>query len=214
MCVTGFRKTRERGMEIVEALKWPVVVVLFMIIFRKPISELIRRIKKVTPRGFDTSDDQTQAQIPADRAVDDLMKAFDSIVLKGYEKLIYDQLKDKGLEASGDTTKVLVHHLASTQVQLHLELILSGIWQSQVQVLEVLNTSGSSLTDEDLAQIYEGAAGKYPLVFETYPFNAYMDHLIRSNLVIKSGDAYSITNLGVEFLQYVARYGRRPARPF
>lgn len=205
-------------MEIVETLKWPGVVmvfgVVFMIVFRSSVSHLIRRIRKITPKGFEAGDDQTQAQMPADRAVDDLMKAFDSIVLRGYEQLIYDQLKDKGLDANSDTNKVLVRHLATTQVHLDLEIILSGIWQSQVRLLNFLNTSGTSLKDEHLRLIYEEAVGKYPDVFKYHSFKAYVGHLIRSGLVVQNGDGYSITNLGVEFLQYVARYGLQPVRPY
>ena len=201
-----------------EDLAWPLVVVIitviFMIVFRKPISDLIRGIRKVTRKGIEAGDDQTQTHIPSDRAVDDLMKAFDSVVITSNEQLVYDDLKKRGLDTGGDTVKVLVRHLASTQVQLHLEVILSGIWQSQVRILEILNNAGPSLTDEFLLRVYKEAAKKYPATYENYSFKAYLEHLIRSRLVIQDGDGYSITDLGVELLLYVVRTGRRPVRPF
>ena len=201
-----------------EYLAWPaavvIIAVIFMIVFRTAIAKLIDRIREVTPKGIKAGDDQTQTHIPSDRAVDDLMKAFDSVVIRGNEQLVYDDLKERGLDTTGDTVKVLVRHLASTQVQLHLEIILSGIWQSQVRILEVLNNAGPSLMDEYLLPIYEEAAGKYPAAFKDYSFEAYLGHLIRGRLVIQDGDAYSITDLGIEFLQYMVRTGRRPVRPF
>ena len=85
-----------------EAIWWPlaivVIVVMLLLTQRKSIARFIDRTKEVTRTGIRAA--ETQPQRPADakaQSVDELMKAFDSPLLREGEKGIEQHLTTSGV---------------------------------------------------------------------------------------------------------------------
>jgi hypothetical protein len=184
----------------VEVFAWPGAVIIlgivFMIIFHKPLANLIDRIKEVGRDGIKTDFQQSLQKdvIPTTpkAEAEKLMRAFDSLLLQEQEKAILKDLDEKGLKDRNETVEVLVRHLAGTQLDLYFERINSRIWGSQVFLLQELNSSATPIPEEMLTSYYEEAAKRYPVVYKNYTFQNYLDFLHRVGLIIKQDSAYQI----------------------
>jgi len=62
-----------------------------------------------------------------------------SVVIAEIEGRIKNELSERGLNTDGDTVKILIRHLAGTQILLSFEQIHSLIFGSQVFLLKKLN---------------------------------------------------------------------------
>jgi len=192
---------------------WPLAVVIlgtiFMLVFRQPISTFIGRLRKVSRAGLEASSDQPQKvpeREPSPEATEELMKSFDSPTLREQEAAIQKALKDRGV-TGGEAVKVLIRHLASNQIALNYEQLNTAIWGSQVSLLRFLNSSATGETSDTLRPFYDSAAANYPDVYSQYDFESYMNFLINARLIIKQEGRYLITELGRDFLVYLARVG-------
>ncbi len=186
-----------------------IIAIFFMVSFRKDISSLLGRVREITRDGIRTSSRAPQqAPEKKESSVDELMKVFDSATLRLQEKAIQKDLEAKGLTESPDAVKILVRHLAATQLTLAFEKINSLIWGSQIRILEFLNTTPQGATAESLKAFYDVAASAYLETFQSYSYSIYMGFLTAIGLTTESAGKISISQLGVEFLSYLAATGR------
>ena len=93
----------ERITGLIASLSWPhvslIFAVLFVIIFNKPIREFIGRIKSVGKEGLTTeSAPKAQNEEKRKRAVEELMKIGDFPLMLEVEKLIQNDLEQRGLK--------------------------------------------------------------------------------------------------------------------
>jgi hypothetical protein len=204
-------------------MTWPICIALaiiivclaFMLIFRKEIQSLLNRTKTVKYGGGEIqTENPSQEPINATASsTDAIMKKFDNPLLREQEEIINENLKKDGI-LQADKEKVLIRYLALTHFELSFLRIESAIWGSQIYILEELNdrrTSGSSKESIKINH-YDDAVKKWPERFVGYTFDMYLDFLKSSNLVLERDGNLYITNLGVEFLQYLAKIGRSGAR--
>jgi hypothetical protein len=190
------------------------IAVLFMLIFRSNIAALIDRVK-----SFKVGDKEVQVGAPAQSppdvkpdATEELMKAIDNPVVLREEDAIRRDLETRHIPTQ-DREKVLIRIVALTNLRMFFEGIYSLIWGSQIYVLEHLNGLHNGAPKSEVKKLfYDDAAAKYPLHFTAYPFEGYIGFLKNSKLVIEDGEILCITDLGVEFLAYLARTGRSLAR--
>lgn len=75
-----------------EIVNWPFAIIIlgivFMFFFRKQIGDFLSRATKAGPSGIEAAP-QSQVSITSQSSqVEDLMRSFDSPVLKGYEEAI------------------------------------------------------------------------------------------------------------------------------
>lgn len=138
----------------------------------------------------------------------------DSIVLRDIEGHIRADLEKRGLEAEGDTVKVLIKYLAATKVLLEFEQIHNFIFGSQIFLLKKLNeVTGQGQTKEYVVVHFEDIKELFKPDFADWSFQQYMAFLVARSLVTVDKDTFHITNLGVEFLTWMARTGRSENRP-
>lgn len=108
--------------EILNAITWHhltfIFALIFIVIFRQPLSELIRRTTKIGKEGLTAgSAPEAQREKSDPEAVQQLLDVIgNSIVITDIEGRIRTELTDKGFNTEGDTAKVLVRHLAGTQL--------------------------------------------------------------------------------------------------
>ena len=203
-----------------EFIAWPVAVflfsVFFVILFRRSIHELIGRIREVSRDGIKAGSEHPQkGAVATPPDADKLMRAFDSVVLQQQEEAIQNDLHRKGLTDKSKTIDILVRHLAATQLNLYFEKVNSVIWGSQIHLLQELNSKTLPVPAESLLPFYEIAAKKYPKPYEDYTFEDYLRYLqVNGLVVINEGSDYQITELGSEFLQYLAKTGHTGYRRY
>lgn len=201
-----------------DAFAWPLGVVIlgiiFMLIFRQQIAAFIGRLRKVGRAGLETGSDQPQKAPDRESTAEDseeLMRSFDSPILRQQEVALQTDLNNRGL--SGDeATKVLIRHLAATQLGLRFEQLNNVVWGSQISLLRLLNSSTAGETAETVRSFYDHAAAQYPNVYANYPFKSYMTFLMHIRLVIVQEGKHMITEFGRDFLTYLVKTGRTEFR--
>jgi len=206
--------------EIIIALRWPLFtffyLLFFALIFRKQLSALISRITSIDKTGIRASQNpEAQREKQKTEAVQELLIAIgDSIVLRDLEGNIRSDLQKRGLETEGDTIKVLVKLLAATKILFEFEQIYNFIFGSQIFLLKKLNeVAGQGQKKEYVAEHVENIKKLFKSELGGWSFDHYMAFLIARSLVTIDGETYHITNLGVEYLIWMARTGRSENRP-
>ena len=207
--------------EILEIIKWPVVVLLlglgFMFKFDIPIRGFIGRVRRVG-RNWLGLDPEVQRATDETRpsSAEELMRVTDSEALRVTEDAIREDLNRSGLSVTADnaTTNVLVRHLAATQIAYHCEYINSLIWGSQVLALEHINSRVDGETREGIRHFYDSASLLYPQVYQHYTFDQWFNFLVNILLIVERSGRYVITVLGQEFLNHQIRTRRTTLPPY
>jgi hypothetical protein len=205
---------------IIKAIGWPhlafLFAVFFVLLFRKPLFGLISRITSIDKSGIKASQTpEAQREEQKKESVQQLLLAIgDSIVLQDIEGRIKADLQEKGLETDGDTIKVLIKHLAGTRVLLEFEQIHNLIFGSQIFLLKKLNeVAGQGKPIEFVANHFEHVKGLFPEQLGNWSLEQYLAFLIGRLLITTKGNIFHITNLGVEYLTWMIRNGKREDNP-
>jgi hypothetical protein len=205
--------------ETIAAFGWPhftfIFAIIFLLVFRAQIANFISRISSIDKGGVKTAPvPEAQREKEKTEAVQELLLAIgDSIVLREVEGRIVNDLQGRNLETESDTTKVLIKHLAATKILLEFEQIQNLIFGSQIFLLKKLNeVTGQGQSTESVKAHFEHVKGIFP-EFKEWDFDKYIHFLIARSLVLMEKNIYHITNLGVEYLTWMARNGRSENRP-
>lgn len=154
---------------------------------------------------------ESQPEKPSNDSVQELIDRIgNSIVITNLEESIKNELNDKGLEINGDTIKVLIRHLAGTQLLLEFERIHSHIFGSQIYLLRQLNKAiPNGLAESDVLLHFENVKKRYSESFFDWTSEIYLTYLYSRILITKAEDTSNIhiTNLGVEYLTWITRNG-------
>ena len=144
------------------------------------------------------------------KAVDKLLSAIgDNIVISELEKQITDDLKSNNLPVEGASIKVLVKHLAGTQLLLAFERIHNVIFGSQIFLLKKLNESlGVGKPMSFVEQHIEHVRSVFSDTLSSWDDEQYLGFLYDRLLIVRHNDQLHITNLGVEYLTWLVRNGR------
>lgn len=203
----------EAFLKVLEVVKWPlsvvVIVLFFILFFRRPLSTFIERLKGIKYRGGELQSEpqtQEQAQIKVGSA-EKLLKAFDSPILLDTERSIRDNLAREGVAAPEDKEKILIRYLAVAQINFAFLRIDYMIYLGQLKILEFLN-SNISAKKQMAKDVYDAALAAYPEILKGYPFDNYIGFLISNNLITEHEEALSITPFGREFLAFLVRTSR------
>lgn len=207
-------------MEILKAITWHHLVfvfgLVFIALFRQPLSELIRRITKIGKEGVTASSvPEAQREKSDPEAVQQLLDVIgNSIVITDIEGRIKSDLKDKGLQSDGDAVKVLIRHLAGTQLLLSFEQIHNLIFGSQIFLLKKLNeVAGQGRPLIFVTDHIDHVKTLYPTELDSWSYDQYLEFMYGRLLIVRHGEQIHITNLGVEYLTWIARNGRRENNP-
>jgi hypothetical protein len=138
----------------------------------------------------------------------------DSIVISELETKIIDDMITNNLKVDGDSIKVLVKHLAGTQLLLAFERIHSTIFGSQIFLLKKLNESlGVGKPMSFVEQHIDHVRNMFTDNFSSWTNEQYLQFLFDRLLIVRNTDQLHITNLGVEYLTWLVRNGRSENRP-
>ena len=204
--------------EILKAITWHQLAFLFSLVFifvfRQPLSGLIKRTTKIDKDGLTAEpspESQREKTKTTSEAVQQLLDIVgNSIVINETEEKIRNELTAKGLSAESDATKVLIKHLAGTQLLLEFERIHGAIFGSQIFLLKKLNeVTGQGRTTEYVNKHIENVKELYPEQLGKWTSEQYLKFMFSLLLIVSNAEQIHITNLGVEYLTWLARNGRR-----
>lgn len=185
-----------------------ILGVFAMILFRKPLSQLIGRTERISRDGL-LAGPRSQAAAEEDRgtSAEGFMRSFDNRLLVDQEEAIRRDLEANGLTDPDHLEKVLIRSLAATQIQSHFERAYSAIWDSQITLLRQLNAIAAGLSVEDAEAFYGEVVADHPAL-EEYEFPKYLAFLESHNLARVEDDRLYLTLMGREFLKWMVESGR------
>lgn len=202
--------------DIIKIVVWPLVVVVCFIFacicFRKQIALLLNRTTSVGKDGLKTSLPAVQSSQEIDKvkqAQEELLvDALASPTLKTREDLIRKELKEKGLDDTGDTAKVLIRYFAIAQLVGNFEEVYRIIYGSQISLLKVANENRvKGITVDFVKTRFVSFQQMFAPTFEKWDVDTYMQYPLSAELIVKDFQVYKITQFGVEFLEWLVKTG-------
>ena len=142
------------------------------------------------------------------------MRAPDSALLKELEGVILRDLGTRQLNTESDTTKVLVRHLAATQIALEFEQVHGLIFGSQIYLLKILNEAASvGVAPAVVDKHFEHVQKLFAPQLGSWTKDDYLRFLFDRLLIRRDAGQYRITVRGNNFLMWMVRLGRSENRP-
>ena len=205
---------------LLASIGWPLAALLFGLVFIAaffgPIRRFIERIKSLGKEGVTTLEALPSTQIAEQKkkAVEDLMRMPDSALLNELEDIIVRDLANRHLDTKSDTTKVLVRHLAATQIALEFEQVHSVIFGSQLYLLKKLNEAASAgLEPAVIDKHFDHVLKLFSDQLGSWSKDDYLRFLFNRGLIRTDEGRYRITVRGNDFLMWLIRMGRSENRP-
>jgi hypothetical protein len=147
------------------------------------------------------------------KAVEEMMKfGGEFTVVKMQEDRIKADLSVKNLSYADTTAQVLIRHLAVSQTLHFFDNTYHTIFGTQIKLLRQLDQTPQGLGEPEIQNHFLSAKNANPGAYTAWDVRAYMGFLQTSNLVQTDGKTYQITNLGKEFLIWLAKSGKTEAR--
>ena len=202
--------------EIIAALGWPHFAfafgVVFLLVFHAQLRALLGRITSIDKTGIRTQPNpEIQREDPKKiEAAQELLLAIgNTVVLQDIEGRIRNELTTRQLSVEGETTKVLIKYLAAAQVGLEFEQIQNLIFGSQIYLLKKLNqVTGQGQSLALIESHFEHVQKMFNDSFADWTLEKYLHFLFERQLIVLQDGRYHITNLGKEYLVWMARTGR------
>ena len=202
--------------EIIAALGWPhftfIFGLVFLLIFREQLRALLGRITSIDKTGIKTQPNpELQREDPkkTEAAQELLLAIGNTVVLQEVEGRIRNDLTTRQLTVEGETTKVLIKYLAAAQVGLEFEQIQNLIFGSQIYLLKKLNeVTGQGQASAVVEAHFEHVQKMFGDTFADWSLEKYLYFLFERKLIARQDARYHITNLGKEYLVWMARAGR------
>ena len=202
--------------EIIAALGWPHFAfafgVVFLLVFHAQLRALLGRITSIDKTGIRTQPNpEIQREDPKKlEAAQELLLAIgNTVVLQDIEGRIRNELTARQLSVEGETTKVLIKYLAAAQVGLEFEQIQNLIFGSQIYLLKKLNqVTGQGQSLALIESHFEHVQKMFNDSFADWTVGKYLHFLFERQLIVLQDGRYHITNLGKEYLVWMARTGR------
>lgn len=191
---------------MIEFIAWPTSALLgfvfLLLLFRAPITSLIHRVRSIKKDGIETIDTPSQAK---SEALDGgLMKHFDTPLLVQIEDNIRETLREKHLDLSTPTAKVLIRHLAHAQMTAGFESTYRRIYGSQIRILKESNTpTGVSIVSTKA--FFRQLSEEHGDFYADFPFCNYIQFLFNEFLILEKSGAYHATIRGQAFLEWIVR---------
>jgi uncharacterized membrane protein len=148
---------------------------------------------------------------------DNVQELIDSIgnspTITDFEDNIKRVLVDRGLDVTGETVKVLLRHLAGTQLILAFEKTHSIIFGSQLYLLKQLNSSPEGISEENVSQFFGKVKLQFIETLKNWTVENYLSYLYSNLLITKTDNTIYLTNFGVEYLTWIVRNGVSEDKP-
>lgn len=202
------------------ATSWPfwlcLVIIVALILFRKELSDLIKRVRRIGKDHIDASGSLEQKSQPSadpKQAADELLAQINvNPYHREAQQLLETELKSKNLAIDSETARVLLGLATGLWIAVDFQRIYSIIWGSQIELLNFVN-SRTFATAEELQTYYTIAAIQYPDTYASYTFDEYLNFLQSQLLLRVDNGEYRITLKGRSFLLFLVSQGFNQNKP-
>ncbi len=199
-----------------------LIVVAFFLIFKKPISELIGRIKKIKPLGVKF---ERPKQEPVKKILEEMQDIKMNQIIRGLQLFHHDTIthyRNEVIKATNienlehDIEKIdnLIQYSEALLILVLFERIYYLIFGSQILLLQHLNSIFSTPKDE-FKFYFDTAAERDPRVFKDFDFDKYLNFLISNNLINEDENGNIVISiLGRDFLKFIIEEGLSDYKPY
>ena len=189
---------------------WPLTVVVvgvvFMLVFRRPISRFIDRARRVGKDGVHAYEGpQPSAKKPD--ALAKFLETYQSPLLLEAEEALEGEINNLGLTDPADIRKALSKALAANHIVRWFEAAQCHIFASQVAALTYLNAQPGQIPRDGLQGFYDKAAADFPNLYVERTFDQWFAFLTTQRLVAEGDAGVGISVAGREFLQWRVNQG-------
>lgn len=202
---------------IVEALAWPIAVVILGVKFKSSIQELFSRLTsakhKDTELGF-TPKLQSSVEPSAKADLTSSIPRDSTGLIEEAEQKIYESLKQIDITNPEDKVKVLAKHYANLQIRSGFQQIDNTIYGSQLRALKALNSQENHVEKSFFESFYIDAFHKYPNQYANIGFDTWFNYLKSAGLINTQDFRYFITQFGRGFLIALTEAGVEEDRAF
>lgn len=200
---------------ILEITKWPIVVLILILFFYRPIAKLINRIRGFNggSYGFDaeptTNQQETDKLLKAEElkigTIEKSLNLFSEETRKMFQESILLETEIDKIKDEKEKVEAFRNYSEALYSILHFERIYSNIFGSQIKLLAYLNSAFNETTSS-VKFFYDNAAKNNPEMLK-YPYEKYLEFLEIKNLVQITNDSIQITWLGRDFLKFMMQMG-------
>lgn len=192
--------------ELIESIKWPVVVIIVILLLIKPIKNLINRVTKVGYGNKSIEANQQSATKKIEEKeiseIDRAIGVFRPETIEMFVNAIEEETQVEKLENDNEKIERLKNYSTIIYAMRHFDSIYSAIFGSQIRILEKLNTLQPQSRDS-LKFFYENAKKQNPKFYENYSYEEYLNFLFNFTLIREDNGIIQLTILGVDFLKYL-----------
>lgn len=192
--------------QLADTLKWPVFIIIALLIFRRPIFDLINRITKV---GYGSKSIEAKQQITASEKKSEEISHIDRVVglfrpetIEMFRGAVSKETEVSKLKTPDEQIERLTNYGCLMHIMRHFDVVYNNIFGSQIRILEYLN-SHSRQNRESVRFFYENAKKNHSKFYENYSFDDYLNFLFDFRLILENDEILDITILGIDFLKYL-----------
>lgn len=192
--------------ELIDSIKWPIVVIVAILLLIKPIKNLINRITKVGygDKSIEATQQNATKKIEQQEksTIDRALGMFRKETIEMFVNAVENETEISKLKTDQEKIERLKNYSTIIYVMRHFDHIYSSIFGSQIRILERLNTLQPENRDS-LQFYYDNAKGYNPKFYENYAYANYLNFLFSFDLIREDDGLIQITNLGIDFLKYL-----------
>ena len=198
-------------LQIIDILKWPVLVLVVVLLVKKPIVDLINRITRIGHGGTSLETEQQKSAEKQEKRqvtnVDRALGLFRQETVEFFKSAVMQESNLTRIKTDIEKVDHLLNYSIAIYIINYYEKIYNSIYGSQISILQQLNTYAYENNDT-LKRFYNFAVERNPEFYDSYPFDEYLGFLYSFNLIIEEGGRVNITILGVDFLKYLTETGK------
>lgn len=192
--------------QLIDTLKWPFLIIICLLIFRRPLVDLINRITKVGygSKSFEANQQTTASEKKSEEIsqIDRVVGLFRPETIEMFREAVSNEAEVSRLKTPDEKIERLTNYGCLLYIMRHFDNVYNNIFGSQIRILEYLN-SHSKQTPDSIRFFYENAIKSHLKFYENYSYEEYLNFLIDFNLIRKDGEILNITILGIDFLKYL-----------
>lgn len=209
--------------DLLRSIAWPIVALTAAIVFRKEVSALSARLRKLSGTEFDPPQQTTSPNALAAAASDspsttvatNAAEALDGLpttpATTSLEATISAFAAVKNVTDPGLRAKVLLRIAARAILMGSFEVTDAQIYKSQLALLHHLNNNRSGVALDVLRTLfYEPAVAENPALYRNDTFGRYLTYLTTKLMVELKDDVARITPNGTEYLAWRVEMGKPP----
>jgi hypothetical protein len=195
--------------ELVKGTAWPALIFGLVYLFRRPLQELMPRVRRAGPTGIELEVPQQTALISKwTGELKQLPGLTRTLPIENLEKTLHTQLESTRVEERVD---LLVNRLAVAQLSSVFERVYGSIFGSQIAGLRALVNAGGAVTNADALRYFNEVKSNKPEL--KVEFGAWLEFLRVFTLVKIENEKISITDGGRDFLLYLTSQNLNENKP-